>query len=98
MNSRDLEQLVELLYPYFLKKIQNENCFKNTVKMKNATVVSSLTDGETNIDKQVKVIFPFDTTSFFVLNKTGEDLNKGDTVCLEYWVDLKNAVAKYKVK
>lgn len=99
MDSKELENFVELLYPYFLKKLKSDGLLKNYVKMKNATVVSdSVAENETNIDKKVDVMFPYDSTSFSVLNKTGENLNKGDVVCLMYWVDLKNAVAIFKVK
>lgn len=99
MDSKELENFVELLYPYFLKKLKSDGLLKNYVKMKNATVVSdSVAENETNIDKKVDVMFPYDSTSFSVLNKTGENLNKDDVVCLMYWVDLKNAVAIFKVK
>lgn len=99
MDSKELENFVELLYPYFLKKLKSDGLLKNYVKMKNATVVSnSVAENETNIDKKVDVMFPYDSTSFSVLNKTGEKLNKDDVVCLMYWVDLKNAVAIFKVK
>ena len=69
-------------------------CFK---RLKNATVVSELTSGDSNIGKEVKVIFPYDTISFPVRNETGVDLAKGDLICLEYSIDIKNAVAVYKV-
>lgn len=97
MNTKQASELVEILYPFFLKKLQEDGLLKNNVKMKNATVVSTLAEGETNIDKNVEIKFPFDTVSISVLNKTGVDLNKGDLICLMYWVDLKNAVAMFKV-
>ena len=97
MNTKQAAELVEILYPFFLKKLQEDGLLKNNVKMKNATVVSTLAKGETNIDKNVEIKFPFDTVSISVLNKTGVDLNKGDLICLMYWVDLKNAVAMFKV-
>ena len=86
--------------------MRTDGYLKNIVKMKNATVVSKLAEGESNINKEVEVIFPYDSTSFSVLNKTGMDLNaynpetktnNVDTVCLMYWIDLKNAVAIFKV-
>ena len=106
MNNKQIEEFVDILYPFFLKKMRNDGYFKNNVKMKNATVVSKLAEGESNINKEVEVIFPYDSTSFFVLNKTGVDLNaynpetktnNMDTVCIMYWIDLKNAVAIFKV-
>lgn len=97
MNENDIEQFVETLYPYIIKKIKQDSYFKNTVKSKNATVVSTLNTNDTNIDKSVEIQFVYDTTSFPVINRTGVNLQKGDIVNVEYWVDLKNAVAVYKV-
>ena len=92
MNNKEIEQFVDILYPFFLKKIRNDGYFKNNVKMKNATVVSSA-----GIEEYVEVRLPYDTTSFSVRNETGKDLTQGDLVCIMYWVDLKNAVAIFKV-
>lgn len=92
MNSKEIEEFVDILYPFFLKKMRNDGYFKNNVKMKNATVVKSADIGE-----DVKVRLPYDSTSFFVRNETGKALKQGDLVCIMYWVDLKNAVAMFKV-
>ena len=97
MNIKQAEELAEILYPYFLKKLQEDGLLKNNVKMKNAVVTSVLNTGSTNVDKDVSVKFPYDPTEISILNKTGVDLNKGDLVCLMYWVDLKNAVVMFKV-
>lgn len=97
MNNKEIEEFVDVLYPFILKKIKNDSYFKNAVKMKNAIVTSSMGSDSTNIDKQVGVKFPYDSTSFLALNKTGGELKNGDTVCVEYWIDLKNAIVKYKV-
>ena len=92
MTSREIEEFVDILYPFFLKKMRNDGYFKNNVKMKNATVVQ-----DANIDDVVEVRLPYDTTSFFVRNETGKPLKGGDLVCIMYWIDLKNAVAMFKV-
>lgn len=97
MTNKEIEEFVDILYPFFLKKMRTDGYLKNIVKMKNATVVSKLAEGESNIDKEVEVIFPYDTTSFFVRNETGKTLTQGDLVCIMYWIDLKNAVAMFKV-
>ena len=97
MNTKQAEELAEILYPFFLKKLQEDGLLKNNVKMKNATVVSTLAEGETNIDKNINVKFPYDVSTISVPNKTGIDLQNGDIICLMYWIDLKNAVAVYKV-
>ena len=95
MTNKEIEEFVDILYPFFLAKMREDGYLKNNVKMKNATVVSKLSD--TNINKDVEVRFPYDTASFFVRNETGKNLNQGDLVCIMYWIDLKNAVAMFKV-
>ena len=92
MNNKQIEEFVDILYPFFLKKMRSDGYFKNNVKMKNATVVKSA-----GISDDVEVRLPYDATSFFVRNETGKDLSQGDLVCIMYWVDLKNAVAMFKV-
>jgi hypothetical protein len=72
--------------------MRSDGYFKNNVKMKNATVVKSA-----NIEEDVEVKLPYDSTSFFVRNETGKTLTKGDLVCVMYWIDLKNAVAMFKI-
>ena len=92
MNNKQIEEFVDILYPFFLTKMKDDGYLKNNVKMKNATVVKSA-----NIGDVVEVRLPYDTTSFFVRNETGKTLNQGDLVCIMYWIDLKNAVAIFKV-
>lgn len=98
IDEKDLEEFMDLLYPYFIKKLKDDGMLKNNVKMKNATV-KSIPRGTTNIGAEIKVALPYEENeaSFFsVINKTGAELSVGDTVCLMYWVDLKNAVAMFK--
>ena len=92
MNNKQIEEFVNILYPFFLKKMREDGYLKNNVKMKNATVVESA-----SAEEDVKVRLPYDKTSFFVRNETGKVLNQGDLVCIMYWIDLKNAVAMFKV-
>jgi DUF2075 family protein len=93
MNNKEVEEFVDILYPYFLKKMRDDGYFKNNVKMKNATVVSN----SAGVEEAVEVRLAYDTTSFFVRNETGKTLIQGDLVCIMYWIDLKNAVAMFKV-
>ena len=95
MTNKEIEEFVDILYPFFLAKMREDGYLKNNVKMKNATVVSKLSD--TNVGKDVEVRFPYDIASFFVRNETGKNLDQGDLVCIMYWIDLKNAVAMFKV-
>ncbi len=92
MTNKEIEKFVDILYPFLLAKMREDGYLKNNVKMKNATVVKSA-----NIEDDVEVRLPYDTTSFFVRNETGKTLNQGDLVCIMYWIDLKNAVAMFKV-
>lgn len=93
MNNKQIEEFVEIIYPHFLKKMKADGYFKNMVKIKNATVVSE----SAGVEEDVEVRLPYDTTSFFVRNETGKTLIQGDLVCIMYWIDLKNAVAMFKV-
>jgi hypothetical protein len=92
MNNKQIEEFVDILYPFFLAKMREDGYLKNNVKMKNATVVNPA-----GIEKDVEVRLPYDKTSFSVRNETGKPLSQGDLVCIMYWVDLKNAVAMFKV-
>lgn len=96
-SEKDLEQFIELLYPFFEKKIIADGLLKNVVRRKNATVTSSLDNGASNIGGNVDITFPYDKVTFSARNETGVNLNQGDLICIEYSVDLKNAIAVYKV-
>lgn len=98
MRNEEVEAFVEILYPYFLKKMKQENMLKKCVKRVNARVTSpSPASGETNVGQSIQVSLPYDSVSFSVRNETGVDLLNNDLVCLEYSIDLKNAIAVYKV-
>ena len=105
MTEKHIQELVELLYPYFFKKLKTENAIKNCIKSTNATVtwvdaqtttVNGTTQTITNIGKMVKVKFPYDTEDIEVINKSTSELSVGDLVCLHYNIDLKNAYVAYK--
>ena len=98
MNNKELEEFVETLYPFFVKKLKNDGFFKNNVKRKNATVISVETDENgSSIGQNIIVQLPYDTVSFTAINETGKELTANDLICIEYCIDLKNAVAVYKV-
>lgn len=92
MNEKEIQEFVKLLIPYIKKELKKDKDFKISVKRKNATVVTGGND-----NSNIEVGLPYDTTTFSIPNKTGEELIKGDLVCIEYSIDLKNAVAVYKV-
>lgn len=60
MNNKQIEEFVDILYPFLLAKMRDDGYLKNNVKMKNATVVKSSAIGE-----DVEVRFPYDSASFF---------------------------------
>ena len=97
MNNNNIEKFMDVLYPYIKERLISEGVFKNFVQRKNATVKSEMAEGESNIGSFVKVALPYDITEISVKNETGQDLKKGDLVCLEYSIDIKNAIAVYKV-
>lgn len=101
MNDKELNEFLEIIYESVVNKLKQENFMKTSARMKNAKVVSvtsvSVDNATTTIGQDIEVKFPYDTTSITVKNKTGEELASGDTVQIMYWVDLKNAVAVFKV-
>ena len=98
MNDKDVETFIELLIPYIKKRLQNDKDFKLNVKRKNATVVSVETDeNDSTLNQNIEVKLPYDDVTFTTPNKSGDELEKGDLVCIEYCIDLKNAVVVYKV-
>ena len=97
MNDKEIAELIDLLYPYFVKKLKEDGAFKNCIKSTNATVTSVDTTKTSNVGTEVKIKFPYDTTEISVLNKSVSELKVGDLVCVHYYVDLKNAYIAYKV-
>ena len=97
MSDKELAELMDLLYPYFVKKMKADSTFKNCIKSTNATVVDVDTSLSTNIGAEVTVRFPYDDTGISVINKSTSELAVGDLVCIHYYIDLKNAYVAYKV-
>ena len=98
MNDKELAELIDLLYPHFVKKMKADSAFKNCIKSTNATVTwVDETQGASNIGKSIKIKFPYDVTEISVLNKSTSELKVGDLVCVHYYIDLKNAYVAYKV-
>lgn len=98
MTNDEIKELVEVLMPYIKRELKNDNDYKTNVKRKNATVISVTKDDvDSTIGQDIQVQLPFDDVSFTVKNETGKELSKNDLVCIEYCIDLKNAVAVYKV-
>ena len=93
MNDKEVAELVELLYPYFIKKMKADSTFKNCIKSTNATVISESSSPGSNVD----VKFPYDIAEITVKNNSTANLVKGDLVCVHYYIDLKNAYVAYKV-
>lgn len=96
MSDKEVAEFIDLLYPYFLKKIKSDRAFKNCIRCTNATVTDSGT-GETNIGAEVRIKLPYDPTEISVINKSTSELKRGDLVCVHYYIDLKNAYVAYKV-
>lgn len=110
MNNKELDkelsELINLLYPHFVKKLKADGFFKNCIKSTNATVTWVDTKTETvngntkrvsNIGKTIKIKFPYDSTEIEIVNKSVSELDVGNLVCVHYYIDLKNAYVAYKV-
>lgn len=98
MKGKDVEEFLKVLYPFLKEKLINDGFLKNYVQRKNANVVA--VSDEINTGKRVKVVLPMenkDKSSFYVRNETGHNLIINDLVVLEYSIDIKNAIAVYKV-
>ena len=96
MGDKELQELMDLLYPYFIKKMKADGTLKNYIKSVNASVTWVEAD-VSNIGKIVKVKLPYDSVALDVINKSVSELAIGDLVCLHYNIDLKNAYVAYKV-
>lgn len=86
MSEKDALDLIELLYPYFIKKYKEDTSFKQTAQVINATVVSQYN----NKKAEVK-INPYDTTTIQVKVGISENLQPGDSVLVMFNESLKNA-------
>ena len=96
MNDKELAELMDLLYPYFIKKMKADGMFKNCIRSVNATVTS--VSQQNNIGKSVTIKFPYDETPIDVINKSTSNLVVNDLVCVHYYIDLKNAYVAYKIE
>lgn len=97
MDDKTITEFVDLLYPYFVKKLKEDNLFKKCIKNVNATVTQVDTSLTTNIGSNVMIKFPYDNTEIAVVNKSNSELSVGDLVCVHYYIDLKNAYVAYKL-
>lgn len=97
MKEQEMVKFVDLLYPFVKEKLINDGFLKNFIQRKNAIVKSTLATDSTNIGSLVDVALPGENVIFKVKNETGVDLNLGNMVVIEYNIDLKNAIAVYKI-
>ena len=85
ITEKDANALIELLYPYFIKKYKEDNSFKQTAQLVNATFLNYGGKGA-----EVK-INPYDTETIFVTIGISEQLKQNDSVLIMYNDSLKNA-------
>ena len=97
MSEKEISELIDLLDPHFLKRLKSESLFKSCIKNTNATVSSLGEAGTDNVGKEVAVKFPYDSTEIYMKNKSADNVEIGDLVCVHYCIDLKNAYIAYKV-
>ena len=97
MSEKELSDFMDLLYPYFVKKLKADGFLNNCIRSVNATVTWVDENAASNIGEEVKIKFPYDTTEISVINKSANELAVDDLVCVHYNMDLKNAYVAYKV-
>lgn len=85
LKEQDAIDLMELLYPYFIKKYKEDNSFKNTAQIVNATYIAPGGQGA-----KVK-INPYDKEYIYATVNISDTLNEGDSVVVMYSDSLKNA-------
>ena len=87
-NEKDIEDLVEMLYPYFIKKYKEDQSFKQTPQIISAKLIAL--NGN---QAEVKLADEVGKETFKVPVLTNEisDTYIGKYVYLMYWNDLKNA-------
>lgn len=87
ITEKDANALIELLYPYFIKKYKEDNSFKQTAQLVNGTVVS--------IDNGIYQVRlnPYDNNTIAVRNPNiVENITVGDSILIMYYDSLKNAI------
>jgi hypothetical protein len=92
MIEQDVAALLDMLYPYFIKKYKESNEYKQTAKLVNGIITNNA------IPIQVK-INPYDTETITAIRSTGllgKELLVGDNVMLIYNDSLKNAIIIHK--
>lgn len=85
MTEKDAMDLIEILYPYFIKKYKEDNSYKSTAMVTNAIVKS--------VDNGVAVIQvnPYDKTNINAVINSGLSIDANDSVLVMYYDSLKNA-------
>ena len=96
MEDKDLAELLDLLYTYFVKRLNSDGILKNYIKSVNA-VVTDIGEKSENIGENIGIKFPYDEEVIYVPNKSTTNLSEGNLVCVHYNIDLKNAYIAYKV-
>ena len=96
MTEKDALALIEMLYPYFIKKYKEDNSFKQTAQITNGTVYEDNSLADTKSKVKIK-INPYDSDYIEVTKGIGDELKIGDVVEILYYDSLKNAriIAKY---
>lgn len=85
INEKDALALMEVLYPYFIKKYKEDNSFKQTAQIVNGTVVSI---NGANVEVRLN---PYDTNTITVKKDTTITVAVGNSVQIMYYDSLKTA-------
>ena len=82
MTEKDAQALIDLLYPYFIKKYKEDNSFKQTARLVNGTITK---DGKVKIN-------PYDSSAISFKNPNSISYSEGDNVLIMYYDSLKTAM------
>ena len=86
ITEKDANALIDLLYPYFIKKYKEDNSFKQTAQLINGTIVSF----ENGINVRLN---PYDKKTIKVKNPNNVGpIDTGSSVLIMYYDSLKNAM------
>lgn len=83
MTEKDAQALIDLLYPYFIKKYKEDNSFKQTARLVNGTIKN----GKVKIN-------PYDSDNSAISFKNPNNIpySDGDNVLIMYYDSLKTAM------
>lgn len=91
ISEKDALDLMEILYPYFIKKYKEDNSFKHTAMIVNGTAAENSHNEGTKKTKVLVKINPYDTDTISITNNTNDSFVIGNSLQILYYDSLKTA-------